>query len=120
MPANCAVCTYYHSVGTDSVKRESDLSGAGIEPTHELMTCTRIRHASYWLRILHCLWLLSWTRTELITDEGTADITSTRVAEILFERLSEMYLQAVRPYRAWGWTDYASLHTLSIREESCL
>ncbi|MED6201057.1 hypothetical protein PIB30_091292 [Stylosanthes scabra] len=93
MPANCAVCTYYHSVGTNSVKRESDMSGAGIEPTHELMTCTRIRHASYWLRILHCLWLLSWMRTELITDEGTADITSTRVAEILFERLPEMYLQ---------------------------
>ncbi|MED6178105.1 hypothetical protein PIB30_104489, partial [Stylosanthes scabra] len=23
---------------------------------------------------------------------------------------------AVRPYRAWGWTDYASLHTLFIRE----
>ncbi|MED6148949.1 hypothetical protein PIB30_057738 [Stylosanthes scabra] len=25
-------------------------------------------------------------------------------------------IRAVRPYRAWGWTDYASLHTLLMRE----
>ncbi|MED6225702.1 hypothetical protein PIB30_096207, partial [Stylosanthes scabra] len=27
-------------------------------------------------------------------------------------------IRAVRPYKAWGWTDYATLHTLSVRVSS--
>ncbi|MED6109377.1 hypothetical protein PIB30_031992 [Stylosanthes scabra] len=27
-------------------------------------------------------------------------------------------IRTVRPYKAWGWTDYATLHTLSVRVSS--
>ncbi|MED6212022.1 hypothetical protein PIB30_079201 [Stylosanthes scabra] len=94
LPSYAVVPSSRRGVGTNPVKRESDLSGAGIEPTHELMTCTRIRHAI----ILVAHYALSVValsmETRIIPDEDMADAATTKkVAEIFFEYLSEMYLQ---------------------------